>query len=115
MTLPAFPKALGYIWRAYTRMRRRAAPGFAGPQPVTFLEIDAFMRLKGHRFAPWEIDLIEMLDDIYLSPDPQPTLPEGQTVLVAASASDAAGVRSVMASIGKGRRVVKRKGRAQNG
>jgi hypothetical protein len=30
------------------------------------MEIDAFVRLSGMRLAPWEIELIEELDDLYL-------------------------------------------------
>ena len=108
LTLPEFPKALAYLWRAYLRLRRRAPGGFSGPQPVSWLEIDAFARRSGLALAPWEIELIEALDNIYLSPDPVPVAPEGQTVKVAAAASDPAGVKSVLSSVGKGRRVVKR-------
>lgn len=104
--MPPFPKPLAYLWRAYLRLRRRAPGGFSGPQPVGWPAIEAFARLFD--LAPWEIEIIEALDDIYLAPDPQPVLPEGQTVKTAASANDADGVRSVMGAVGKGRRVVKR-------
>lgn len=106
LAVPPFPKALGYVWRAYLRLRRRTAGGFSGPQPVSWDDILAYTRLFD--LAPWEIELIERLDDIYLAPDPAPVAPEGQTVKVAASASDAAGVRSILGAVGKGRRVVKR-------
>lgn len=106
LRMPPFPKPLGYLWRAYLRLRRRTPAGFNGPQPVGWPAIEAFAALFD--LAPWEIELIEALDDIYLAPDPSPVLPEGQTVKVAASARDAEGVRSVLGSVGKGRRVVKR-------
>ncbi len=60
------------------------------------------------RLAPWEVEIIEALDDIYLQPTPTPTAPEGQTVNVAAAASDAAGVRAIVGALGKRR--VKRGG-----
>lgn len=106
--MPPFPDSLGYLWRAYLRLRRRAPGGFAGPQPIGWQDIDAFCRRSGLDLAPWEVGLVEALDDIYLAPDPQPVAPEGQAVKVAAAASDADGVRSVLSSVGKGRRVVKR-------
>lgn len=105
--MPPFPQPLAYLWQAYLRLRRRTPGGFNGPQPVGWPSIEAFARLFG--LAPWEIELIEALDDIYLAPDPQPVLPEGQTVKVAASARDADAVRSVLGGVGKGRRIVKRK------
>jgi len=83
--------------------------GFAGPQPIGWQDIDAFMRRAGLTFAPWEVDLIERLDDIYLRPASAPALPDGQAVTVAASIGDSAGVRAVLGSVGN-RRYVKRKG-----
>ena len=64
--MPPFPKALAYLWRAYFRLRRRMAGGFAGPNPIGWQDIDAFVRQSGLRLAPWELDLIEALDDLYL-------------------------------------------------
>lgn len=108
LLLPPFPAALGYLWRAYLRLRRRTPGGFSGPQPVGWQDIDAFVRRSGHELAPWEVELIERLDDLFLAPDPAPALPDGQTVKVAASARDAGAVKAVMGSVGKGRRVVTR-------
>lgn len=109
LEMPAFPKALGYLWNAYLRMRRRAAVGFNGPQPIGWQDIGAFVRLSGLRLTSWEIGLIEAIDDIYLQPAPTTPTPEGQTVRAAASASDGRGVRSILGAVGKRRRV-KRKG-----
>ena len=108
LALPPFPDALAYVWRTYLRLRRRTRTAFAGPAPIGWMEIDAFTRLSGVRLAPWEIGLIESLDDVFLAPEPRPSLPEGRAVKVAAAAADAEGVRSVLGSVGKGRRVVKR-------
>lgn len=106
LRMPPFPRPLAYLWRAYLRLRRRTPAGFNGPQPVGWPAIEAFARLFD--LAPWEIELVEALDDIYLAPDPQPVLPDGQAVKTAAAATDAEGVRSVVGAVGKGRRVVKR-------
>jgi len=111
--MPPFPQALAYLWRAYLRLRRRTSVGFSGPQPIGWQDIDAFIHRSGTWLRPWEIALIEAVDDIYLEPEPTPTLPEGQTVTVAASASDAAGVKAILAGVGK-RRVVSKK-RAPHG
>lgn len=108
LAIPPFPVAILYLWRAYLRLRRRTAMGFAGPQPIGWQDVDAFLRRSGLVLAPWEIEILERLDDAYLQPTPTPTPPEGQTVVATASASDAAGVRSILGSIGK-RRVVARK------
>jgi hypothetical protein len=63
--VPPFPLALGYIWKAYLRLRRRKSMGFSGFNKVEWTDIDAFMRRAGIRLAPWEIALVEDLDDIF--------------------------------------------------
>jgi hypothetical protein len=72
------------------------------------------VRRSGLRLAPWEIALLEALDDIYLSPEPKaevPEAPEGQTVKAAASARDGAGVKSVLGSSASARSCNARRGR----
>lgn len=110
LAAPPFPKALNYVWRAYLRMRRRAPSGFAGPNPISWRDIDAFCRRSGLGLAPWEIELIEAIDDIYLKPARQVVPAKGQTVKAVASASDGAGVRALMGSIGVRKTVNRKKG-----
>ncbi len=112
--MPPFPIALAYLWRAYLRLRRRTQVGFGGPQPLGWQDIDAFIRRSGLRLAPWEIEILERIDDIYLDPKPIPPAPEGQAVVALASSTDPAGVRSILGSVGK-RRTVKRTGRQSDG
>lgn len=38
-----------------------------GPQPITWADIDAFVRRTGIRLDPRDIELIEALDDLYLA------------------------------------------------
>jgi hypothetical protein len=67
--MPAFPRELSYLWRTYLRLRRRMAGGFSGPNPIGWQDIDAFSRRSGTRLTPWEIELIERIDDLFLSPE----------------------------------------------
>lgn len=108
LATPPCPQALAYLWRTYIRLRRRTDMGFAGPQPIRWRDIDAFVNLTGVSLVPWEVELIERLDDTYLQPDQPPTLPEGQSVRLAASTSDSKGIRAVLGSVGNRR--YKRKG-----
>lgn len=63
---PPFPQAVEYLWRAWLRLRRRQAPGMAGPSPIGWVDFEAFCRLTGQRFHPWEVSILEALDDTYL-------------------------------------------------
>lgn len=107
--MPPFPRSMSDIWQAYHRLRRRkAASDMGAPKPIEWPDIDAFVRQSGARLTPWQIEVIEDLDDIYLQPTSKPALPEGQIVNAAASVADTAGVRDILSAVGK-RRVVKRK------
>lgn len=60
------PAALAYLWRTYNRIRRRAAAGGFGPSPISWADIDAFTRHSRFALAPWEIEIVEQLDDLYM-------------------------------------------------
>lgn len=49
------------------RIRRRKASGFNGAEPITWLDIDAFLRRSGVRLSPADTDLLEIIDDAYLA------------------------------------------------
>lgn len=64
LALPDFPRALGYLWSRFTRLRnRRTSSGF-GSNPITWQDIVFFQQLSGVHFQPWEVEIIEDLDNI---------------------------------------------------
>lgn len=63
--MPPFPSALAYIWRAYMRLRRRKSTGFNGFDKIEWPDIDAFLRRSGVRLLPWEVEIVEDIDDIF--------------------------------------------------
>lgn len=67
MAVPELPPALSYLWTAFWRIRRRRTGGGFGPAAITWADIGAFSQLSGMRFAPWEIEAIELLDDAWLA------------------------------------------------
>ncbi len=67
IALPSYPSALDYLWTIFTRLRRRKGAGFSGPLPIEWPDIDAFIRNGRMRLSPWEIEIIEELDDLYLA------------------------------------------------
>lgn len=86
--MPPFPKAVEYLYAAWGRMRSRKAAGMAGPAPIEWHDLDAFLRLTGTRLAPWEIRIIERLDDTYLR-------------VMAAEESDLQGIKQQIKDAGK--------------
>lgn len=67
LRVPPRPPAYEHLWDAFVRMRRRK-PGapMGGVQPLEMGDIANFLRLTGQRLAPWEVEVIEGLDDAYL-------------------------------------------------
>lgn len=63
---PPFPLALAYLWDAFTRMRRRCGSNGYSANPISWSDIDGFDRYSGQRLAPWEVKIIEELDDLFL-------------------------------------------------
>lgn len=61
------PIALTYLWQVYHRLRRRKGSTGFGAAPIEWPDIDAFVRNAKVRLAPWEIEMIEDLDDLFLA------------------------------------------------
>lgn len=66
LATPPFPTAVNYLWKIYLRIRNRKSSGFAGPNKIEWPDIQAFVSLTRTRLAPWEVAIIEKLDDVYL-------------------------------------------------
>lgn len=45
---------------------RRGHNGF-GPALITYHDLAAFTAITGLRLSPWEVDIIEMLDELWLA------------------------------------------------
>lgn len=58
---------MAYLWKIFGRLsNRRSSNGF-GATPLGWSDIDAFCRLSQTKLQPWEIEIIEDLDAMYLS------------------------------------------------
>jgi hypothetical protein len=62
--VPPLPLELEHVWNAFCRLNARRRSGFS-IEPIAWSELDAFIRLSRARLVPWEIQLIEMLDDLF--------------------------------------------------
>lgn len=112
LELPPFPRALFYIWRSFNRIRRRKSMGFNGPNPIEWSDVEAFMYVTQEQFSPWEVELIENLDDLYLLPHakrnqtPKPI--EGRDIVRTVDITDGQGVRGLLRTLGRRRKPVKK-------
>jgi hypothetical protein len=67
LAAPPLPLELEHVWYAFCRLNARRRSGFSA-EPIAWADLDAFVRLTGARLAPFEIQLIEMLDDLFRKP-----------------------------------------------
>lgn len=65
LACPPFPMAMLHVWTAFNRLsNRRGSNGF-GINPISWADIDAFVRHSQMPLAPWEIRIIEELDNLF--------------------------------------------------
>ncbi len=60
------PRALEPLWQAYQRLAGARRSGM-GLSPLTLTDIEAWCRLHGVTFTPWELDTLLDLDAAALS------------------------------------------------
>lgn len=62
---PPLPSSLIYLWKIFIRLSsRRGSSGF-GINPISWPEIDAFVRFSKFHLSPWEIEMLELIDNLY--------------------------------------------------
>jgi len=64
---PALPAACAYVWTWFCELH--AARGYhqAGPNPISYAELDAWARLTGRRLTPWEVAALRTLDQAWMA------------------------------------------------
>lgn len=67
LRLPPAPPGTSYIWDIFARLSfRRGSSGF-GPMPISWVDLAAFGQVTGMRLKPGEVEMIEVLDHVYLA------------------------------------------------
>ena len=61
---PRCPDALTYLWSLFVRLRARCTPSM-GVARILYTDFAAFMQVTGQRLSPWEIGVLERVDDAY--------------------------------------------------
>lgn len=63
---PDFPELMEYVWTAFLLLNQTRGQGMNGPLPISYQEIESWMRMTDNRLLPWEIEAIKRLDAVYL-------------------------------------------------
>jgi hypothetical protein len=63
---PELPFELEYLWKLFLRLSRKRQSGM-GPLPIASEEIKNWCALRRISLEPFECDILDQLDDLYLS------------------------------------------------
>lgn len=66
LAVPELPRAGEYLWRTFLRLHARRQSTGMGPARLSWGDLADFQRLTGTRLAPWEVAVLEQLDDLAL-------------------------------------------------
>lgn len=56
------PGAVAALWDAFAALSGTRAPAFEGMGPITCVELEAWQRLHGVAFTPWEAETLLAMD-----------------------------------------------------
>lgn len=59
---PAVPEAGRLLWRFFLDLDGVRRFGSNGPEPIGFVEIEAWARLNRYPLAPWHVDVLRAMD-----------------------------------------------------
>lgn len=62
---PVIPVAITHIWIAFFELHRGRQNGMS-LNPLSWHDIAAYQALTGCRFERWELDVLLLLDDVFL-------------------------------------------------
>lgn len=63
---PRPPAGCGPLWRDFMELHNSRSWGEGGPKPISFVELDAWQRVRGVRLAAWEIAAVRAADAGFL-------------------------------------------------
>lgn len=64
---PALPAACAYVWTWFLELHAARGSNGYGPNPIGFVELEAWARLTGRQPTPWEIAALRALDAAWLT------------------------------------------------
>jgi hypothetical protein len=65
LDVPPIPAGFGYLLDWFNELHRRRGVGPNGPSPLSWSDVDAWARRTDRDPCPWELAVIERLDDAY--------------------------------------------------
>jgi len=61
-----FPDAASHLWSSFLQLHEGRTYGMSGPNPISYDIIKAWCELTNVTLAPWEIEIIKSLDNLWI-------------------------------------------------
>ena len=62
------PDGCSNLWHDFLALHNsRGSAGMGGPLRISWADLDAYQRVRGFRFEPWEIEAIRRADGAYMT------------------------------------------------
>lgn len=75
------PEAGRPLWNAFQRLNATRTYHMAGPNPISFAEVEAFARLMRLPLEPWHVTILMDMDAAWLAGAQRAKVPEGVKTL----------------------------------
>jgi len=64
---PDLPAACAHVWTGFLELHEARTFHQYGPNPLGYADIDAWARLTGRRWLPWEFAALRALDRVWMA------------------------------------------------
>jgi hypothetical protein len=64
---PEIPEAIEHVWDWFWELHRTRGSGMGGPEPITYLEIQAWNNLTENNIRDIEVEFLKLMDRLYLN------------------------------------------------
>jgi len=61
-----FPNPLSHVWSFFLQLHQSRTMGFSGPNPITYSEIESWVKLTNNQPNPLDVGIIKRLDSLYM-------------------------------------------------
>lgn len=66
LIVPPFPEPIRPLWNKFLSLHEGRTYGINGVNPISYVDMDAWMRVTGNSLDSWEVDAIMKIDKAWI-------------------------------------------------
>jgi hypothetical protein len=66
LRVPPFPEPIRALWNKFLSLHEGRTYGINGGNPLSYIDMDAWMRVTGNRLDQWEVEAVMRIDKAWL-------------------------------------------------